>query len=63
MFSIRFFFLAVVFLIFDVEIRLLLPLVVARRGRVPLVWRGVGGLFLSLLILGAGFEWWKGALD
>jgi len=62
-FSLRFFLLAVLFLIFDVEIALLIPL--------PLVWGSIGDvdkavallIFLAILIIGLLYEWHKGALD
>nr|WBV74577.1 NADH dehydrogenase subunit 3 [Timomenus komarovi] len=62
-FSLRFFLIAVVFLVFDVEIVLLLPLVVTMMGGNPAVWGWVGGSFLSVLLGGLYFEWHQGALD
>ena len=59
-FSLRFFLLTVVFLIFDVEIVLLLPIpfVVERvEGSV------VAGVFFGVLILGLVYEWYDGSLD
>nr|YP_009512674.1 NADH dehydrogenase subunit 3 [Vargula tsujii]AXJ93379.1 NADH dehydrogenase subunit 3 [Vargula tsujii] len=62
-FSLRFFLLTVVFLIFDVEMVLLLPLPVA-SGFVGMVsWVGGGLLFLSILLIGLYHEWREGALE
>lgn len=60
-FSLRFFLLTVVFLIFDVEIVLLLP--------VPFVVSDnmegsiVAGIFFGVLVLGLVYEWCDGSLD
>lgn len=59
----RFFLIAVVFLIFDVEIALLLPLVVIPNRRIYRVWGALRLLFLIILIIGTLFEWKEGALD
>ena len=62
-FSLRFFLLAVIFLIFDVEVVLLLPfLFIANQGGIV---GAVGGIILVLLILLAGLfhEWREGSLD
>nr|UUJ36933.1 NADH dehydrogenase subunit 3 [Epeorus sp. 05 ZXM-2022a] len=62
-FSLRFFLIAVIFLIFDVEIVLLLPLIILLPYSSPEVWLGVGIFFLLILILGLYHEWNQGALD
>nr|YP_010454710.1 NADH dehydrogenase subunit 3 [Epeorus montanus]QZZ23886.1 NADH dehydrogenase subunit 3 [Epeorus montanus] len=62
-FSLRFFLIAVIFLIFDVEIVLLLPLIVLLPYSSPSVWLSVGIFFLLVLILGLYHEWNQGALD
>lgn len=62
-FSLRFFLLTVVFLIFDVEIVLLLPLPIV-RGSVGMVrWVGGGLVFLRVLLIGLYHEWREGALE
>lgn len=61
-FSLRFFLIAVIFLVFDVEIVLLLPLVIS-LGANPLAWGLAGGGFLGILLVGLGYEWDQGALD
>nr|UPX88648.1 NADH dehydrogenase subunit 3 [Heptagenia sulphurea] len=62
-FSLRFFLIAVIFLIFDVEIALLLPLIILLPISNPLIWLYVGGFFLLILIIGLYHEWNQGALD
>nr|YP_009231994.1 NADH dehydrogenase subunit 3 [Tegula lividomaculata]AMA07355.1 NADH dehydrogenase subunit 3 [Tegula lividomaculata] len=62
-FSLRFFLLAVIFLIFDVEIVLLFPFVVKACGSMDLyLFFGVSA-FLLILILGLFHEWREGSLD
>lgn len=62
-FSLRFFLLAIIFLIFDVEVVLLLPVLVIISSR--LTFKAILGsiLFLSIVALGLFFEWWEGSLD
>ncbi len=62
-FSVRFFLLAVIFLIFDIEIALLLPLpFVAVVGHRSLAVGAVSA-FLVILMLGLAHEWYEGSLD
>nr|YP_002995765.1 NADH dehydrogenase subunit 3 [Lineus viridis]ACO40323.1 NADH dehydrogenase subunit 3 [Lineus viridis] len=62
-FSVRFFLLAVIFLIFDVEIALLLPFPFVAVKSYSVV--GVIGvmIFLFILIVGLVHEWREGSLD
>ena len=62
-FSLRFFLLTVVFLIFDVEIVLLLPLPIARSYIGMSRWVLGGLIFLGVLLVGLYHEWWEGALE
>nr|AKG95407.1 NADH dehydrogenase subunit 3 [Trachelipus rathkii]ASN74433.1 NADH dehydrogenase subunit 3 [Trachelipus rathkii] len=62
-FSIRFFLIAVVFMIFDVEIALLLPLVVTTLSGNYMIWVFNSVVFLLVLTLGTFFEWKEGALE
>nr|YP_010462911.1 NADH dehydrogenase subunit 3 [Epeorus gibbus]UUJ36764.1 NADH dehydrogenase subunit 3 [Epeorus gibbus] len=62
-FSLRFFLIAVIFLIFDVEIVLLLPLIILLPYAAPHVWFSVGVFFLFILVVGLYHEWNQGALD
>nr|YP_009002547.1 NADH dehydrogenase subunit 3 [Cherax dispar]CDL72637.1 NADH dehydrogenase subunit 3 [Cherax dispar] len=62
-FSLRFFLIAVIFLIFDVEITLLLPIASVTPFTSILSW-GLSGLyFLAILLAGLYYEWYKGALE
>nr|YP_010902185.1 NADH dehydrogenase subunit 3 [Lunella correensis]QHD20093.1 NADH dehydrogenase subunit 3 [Lunella correensis]QUV72916.1 NADH dehydrogenase subunit 3 [Lunella correensis]QYF08439.1 NADH dehydrogenase subunit 3 [Lunella correensis] len=62
-FSLRFFLLAVIFLIFDVEIVLLFPSVVKMCSGVNMwLYLTLSG-FLFILILGLFHEWNEGSLD
>nr|QFG40105.1 NADH dehydrogenase subunit 3 [Alpheus bellulus] len=62
-FSLRFFLIAVIFLIFDVEITLLLPLVPIISLSNIKTWILTGIFFLIILLLGLYHEWAQGALD
>nr|QUT08465.1 NADH dehydrogenase subunit 3 [Exhippolysmata ensirostris] len=62
-FSLRFFLIAVIFLIFDVEITLLLPLVTVFNTNNMLSWLISGVFFLLILLLGLYHEWNQGALE
>nr|DBA44263.1 TPA_asm: NADH dehydrogenase subunit 3 [Peltospira delicata] len=62
-FSLRFFLLAVIFLIFDVEIVLLIPAIGILSNFIN--WVSVVGvfLFIIILVLGLFHEWNEGSLD
>ncbi len=61
-FDIRFYLVAILFVIFDLEIAFLLPWAVAFKG---MELYGLVSMlfFLSVLIIGFVYEWKKGALD
>nr|ACH82218.1 NADH dehydrogenase subunit 3 [Crithagra burtoni] len=62
-FSIRFFMVAILFLLFDLEIALLLPLPWATQLESPtttLIWTSI---LLLLLTLGLIYEWIQGGLE
>nr|YP_010261352.1 NADH dehydrogenase subunit 3 [Leptophlebia marginata]YP_010261365.1 NADH dehydrogenase subunit 3 [Leptophlebia vespertina]UIB40259.1 NADH dehydrogenase subunit 3 [Leptophlebia marginata]UIB40272.1 NADH dehydrogenase subunit 3 [Leptophlebia vespertina] len=61
-FSLRFFLIAVIFLIFDVEIALLLPLIILFSNVNITSWFLVSIFFLSILLMGLYHEWNQGAL-
>nr|AYD74802.1 NADH dehydrogenase subunit 3 [Brachypodius atriceps] len=62
-FSIRFFLVAILFLLFDLEIALLLPLPWAVQLQTPtttLLWASI---LISLLTAGLVYEWTQGGLE
>jgi NADH:ubiquinone oxidoreductase subunit 3 (subunit A) len=61
-FDVRFYLVAILFLIFDLEVSFLFPWVVS-LGALPLLgfWSMI--LFLVILTVGFIYEWRKGALD
>nr|UEK25931.1 NADH dehydrogenase subunit 3 [Rhithropanopeus harrisii]UEK25944.1 NADH dehydrogenase subunit 3 [Rhithropanopeus harrisii] len=62
-FSLRFFLIAVIFLIFDVEITLLLPIASTINITNLFSYMFTSTLFLMILLLGLYYEWKQGALD
>nr|QFQ01302.1 NADH dehydrogenase subunit 3 [Plesionika sindoi] len=62
-FSLRFFLIAVIFLIFDVEITLLLPLASIINMTNVNTWMFTGVFFLLILLVGLYHEWNQGALE
>nr|YP_010574766.1 NADH dehydrogenase subunit 3 [Verconia nivalis]UZI00337.1 NADH dehydrogenase subunit 3 [Verconia nivalis] len=62
-FSTRFFLLVVVFLIFDVEIALLFPILSTFSSNLSLMTISVLMTFLFILLMGVFHEWNEGALD
>nr|QHF17693.1 NADH dehydrogenase subunit 3 [Trichiosoma vitellina] len=62
-FSIRFFLIAVIFLIFDVEITLMLPMVMTLSISNIKMWMLTSSYFIFILIIGTYYEWKFGALN
>nr|YP_009509762.1 NADH dehydrogenase subunit 3 [Aeneator recens]AXF46378.1 NADH dehydrogenase subunit 3 [Aeneator recens] len=62
-FSLRFFLLAIIFLIFDVEIVLLFPILASMVTSLSLALVFGAFIFLVILILGLFHEWNEGSLD
>nr|YP_009509736.1 NADH dehydrogenase subunit 3 [Aeneator elegans]AXF46352.1 NADH dehydrogenase subunit 3 [Aeneator elegans] len=62
-FSLRFFLLAIIFLIFDVEIVLLFPILASMVTSLSLALVFGTFIFLVILILGLFHEWNEGSLD
>nr|UQJ75137.1 NADH dehydrogenase subunit 3 [Rugitermes sp.] len=62
-FSLRFFLIAVVFLIFDVEIALLLPMTIVLTTSNMESWMMISSIFLIILIIGLYHEWNQGSLE
>uniref|UniRef100_E2FFJ8 NADH-ubiquinone oxidoreductase chain 3 n=1 Tax=Pseudocolaptes boissonneautii TaxID=329508 RepID=E2FFJ8_9FURN len=62
-FSIRFFLIAILFLLFDLEIALLLPLPWATQLQSPLSTLNWTSIIILLLTLGLVYEWTQGGLE
>nr|YP_010140019.1 NADH dehydrogenase subunit 3 [Aulacochilus grouvellei]QQK56318.1 NADH dehydrogenase subunit 3 [Aulacochilus grouvellei] len=62
-FSLQFFLIAIIFLIFDVEITLLLPMVISLTFSSMMYFYMVISTFIMILLLGTYYEWTQGALD
>nr|URX53440.1 NADH dehydrogenase subunit 3 [Calcaritermes emarginicollis] len=62
-FSMRFFLIAVIFLIFDVEIALLLPMTIVMTTSNASSWMVISTIFLLILIIGLYHEWNQGSLE
>nr|YP_006575997.1 NADH dehydrogenase subunit 3 [Tropisternus sp. BYU-CO166]ACZ58511.1 NADH dehydrogenase subunit 3 [Tropisternus sp. BYU-CO166] len=62
-FSLQFFLIAVIFLIFDVEITLLLPFIVTMKITNTISYTLTFMFFLLVLLLGLYHEWNQGALN
>jgi NADH-quinone oxidoreductase subunit A len=67
-FDVRYYLVAILFIVFDLEIAFLFPWAVALKGIG--VGKGIGvvgliamGLFLAILVVGFVYEWKKGALE
>nr|YP_009945219.1 NADH dehydrogenase subunit 3 [Pliacanthopus bimaculatus]ASY97905.1 NADH dehydrogenase subunit 3 [Miromantis yunnanensis]QOE17726.1 NADH dehydrogenase subunit 3 [Pliacanthopus bimaculatus] len=62
-FSLRFFLIAVIFLIFDVEIALILPMTIIPFNSSITFWSITSITFLSILTIGLYHEWMQGSLE
>nr|QAX91070.1 NADH dehydrogenase subunit 3 [Schedorhinotermes sp. 7 MW-2019] len=62
-FSSRFFLIAVIFMIFDVEIALLLPMPITMTSSNTWSWMTISWAFLIILIIGLYHEWNQGSLE
>jgi NADH-quinone oxidoreductase subunit A len=61
-FDVRYYLVAILFIVFDLEIAFLFPWAVA-LDRIGLVGIAAMGVFLLVLIVGFVYEWKKGALE
>ena len=61
-FDVRFYLVAILFILFDLEIAFLLPWAVALK-EVGMVGFAAVLIFLAILVVGFVYEWKKGALD
>nr|YP_009175901.1 NADH dehydrogenase subunit 3 [Upupa epops]ALI15726.1 NADH dehydrogenase subunit 3 [Upupa epops] len=62
-FSIRFFLVAILFLLFDLEIALLLPLPWATQLQSPITTLTWASFIITMLTLGLIYEWTQGGLE
>lgn len=62
-FSLRFYLICIIFLIFDVEIVLLFPIISIIKLSDPIVWSMTVVFFVIILLLGLFHEWIHGALE
>nr|YP_010827553.1 NADH dehydrogenase subunit 3 [Callibia diana]WFD61149.1 NADH dehydrogenase subunit 3 [Callibia diana] len=62
-FSLRFFLIAIIFLIFDVEIALILPMTIIINYSNLLLWTMTSTIFIMILALGLYHEWNQGSLE
>nr|YP_010397479.1 NADH dehydrogenase subunit 3 [Diamesa loeffleri]UQJ73349.1 NADH dehydrogenase subunit 3 [Diamesa loeffleri] len=62
-FSIRFFLIAIIFLIFDVEIALILPMIMIIKFSNLFMWTMTSLIFILILLIGLYHEWNQGALN
>nr|ALO70851.1 NADH deshydrogenase subunit 3 [Phloeopora testacea] len=62
-FSLQFFLIAVIFLIFDVEITLLIPFILIMKLSNLKIYLIILSFFLGILLLGLYHEWNQGALN
>ena len=61
-FDVRYYLVAILFIVFDLEIAFLFPWAVA-LGTIGKVGLAAMGIFLAILVVGFIYEWKKGALE
>jgi NADH-quinone oxidoreductase subunit A len=61
-FDVRYYLVAILFIVFDLEIAFLFPWAVA-LGTIGKVGLAAMGIFLAILVVGFVYEWKKGALE
>nr|YP_010022491.1 NADH dehydrogenase subunit 3 [Fer nigripennis]QON98901.1 NADH dehydrogenase subunit 3 [Fer nigripennis] len=61
-FSLQFFLIAMIFLIFDVEIILILPIIIITKTSNMFIWLASAMYFIIVLLSGLYYEWHQGAL-
>nr|AXZ71087.1 NADH dehydrogenase subunit 3 [Platypeza sp. XL-2018] len=62
-FSLQFYLIAIIFLIFDVEIALILPMVMILEMSNLFMWSVTSIIFILILLIGLYHEWNQGALN
>nr|YP_010963594.1 NADH dehydrogenase subunit 3 [Leptocentrus longispinus]WKZ08077.1 NADH dehydrogenase subunit 3 [Leptocentrus longispinus] len=62
-FSIHFFTTAIIFLIFDVEIVIILPMIMTMKMSMIKFWMATFMVFIAILLMGLYYEWFNGLLE
>nr|YP_009379004.1 NADH dehydrogenase subunit 3 [Pachycerina decemlineata]ARI44218.1 NADH dehydrogenase subunit 3 [Pachycerina decemlineata] len=62
-FSLRFFLITIIFLIFDVEIALILPMILIINFSNVFIWSITSIIFILILLIGLYHEWNQGMLN
>nr|QNE85843.1 NADH dehydrogenase subunit 3 [Microphor holosericeus] len=62
-FSLKFFLITIIFLIFDVEIALILPMIMILNFSNLITWSMTSMIFIFILLIGLYHEWNQGALQ
>nr|YP_010895073.1 NADH dehydrogenase subunit 3 [Cyphipelta rufocyanea]WJW73599.1 NADH dehydrogenase subunit 3 [Cyphipelta rufocyanea] len=62
-FSLKFFLITIIFLIFDVEIALILPMILTINYSNILMWSITSTMFILILLIGLYHEWNQGMLN
>nr|WVH44986.1 NADH dehydrogenase subunit 3 [Tipula legalis] len=62
-FSLRFFLITIIFLIFDVEIALILPMILVINYSNLMMWTITSTIFILILLIGLYHEWNQGSLN
>nr|YP_011009664.1 NADH dehydrogenase subunit 3 [Hygia bidentata]WPV77656.1 NADH dehydrogenase subunit 3 [Hygia bidentata] len=62
-FSLQFFLIAILFLIFDIEIAMILPMIITLKISNIMSWTLTVMFFISMLIIGLYYEWKNSMLE
>nr|UPL65422.1 NADH dehydrogenase subunit 3 [Sadoletus valdezi] len=62
-FSLQFFLIAILFLIFDIEIAIILPMIITMKMSNMMTWATTTTIFIIILIAGLYYEWKNGMLE
>nr|YP_011009651.1 NADH dehydrogenase subunit 3 [Hygia lativentris]WPV77643.1 NADH dehydrogenase subunit 3 [Hygia lativentris] len=62
-FSLQFFLIAILFLIFDIEIAMILPMIITMKMSNIMSWAMTVTIFILVLIIGLYYEWKNGMLE
>nr|AOY34904.1 NADH dehydrogenase subunit 3 [Lethocerus deyrollei]BCH52384.1 NADH dehydrogenase subunit 3 [Kirkaldyia deyrolli] len=62
-FSIQFFLIAVLFLIFDIEIVIIMPMAVTMKTSMATQWFSTVSIFVLVILMGLFHEWKNGVLE